>query len=66
METINAKPLIRTRDTSACVDPATRIPNVTCVRSDSLFGKAREILIEHSGAYYRLRVTHSNKLILTK
>jgi len=31
-----------------------------------LFGKAREILIEHSGCYYRLRVTHSNKLILTK
>jgi len=31
-----------------------------------LFGKAREILIEHSGGYYRLRVTHSNKLILTK
>ena len=27
---------------------------------------AREILIEHSGGFYRLRVTHSNKLILTK
>jgi hemin uptake protein HemP len=31
-----------------------------------LFGKAREILIEHGGALYRLRVTSSNKLILTK
>lgn len=43
-----------------------RGPSVACLRSDALFGKAREILIEHSGSYYRLRVTHSNKLILTK
>lgn len=41
-------------------------PAVACLRSEALFGKAREILIEHSGCYYRLRVTHSNKLILTK
>ena len=40
--------------------------SLPCVRSDSLFGKAREILIEHGGALYRLRVTSSNKLILTK
>lgn len=47
-------------------ESATRGPSVACLRSDALFGKAREILIEHSGSYYRLRVTHSNKLILTK
>ncbi|HEY5808713.1 MAG TPA: hemin uptake protein HemP [Povalibacter sp.] len=41
-------------------------PSVQCVRSESLFGRTREILIEHGGSYYRLRVTHSNKLILTK
>ncbi|HWK74556.1 MAG TPA: hemin uptake protein HemP [Povalibacter sp.] len=46
--------------------PAPRGPSVACLRSDALFGKAREILIEHCGCYYRLRVTHSNKLILTK
>jgi hemin uptake protein HemP len=31
-----------------------------------LFGVEREILIEHGGAFYRLRITQSNKLILTK
>jgi hemin uptake protein HemP len=49
--------------------PATEIargPAIPLLRSEELFGKAREILIEHSGGYYRLRVTHSNKLILTK
>ena len=43
-----------------------RVPAIPLLRSEELFGKAREILIEHSGGYYRLRVTHSNKLILTK
>lgn len=41
-------------------------PSVPCVKSQELFGRTREILIEHAGAYYRLRLTHSNKLILTK
>jgi hemin uptake protein HemP len=36
------------------------------VRSEELFGRGREILIEHAGSFYRLRLTHSNKLILTK
>ncbi|MBM0108295.1 hemin uptake protein HemP [Steroidobacter sp. S1-65] len=43
-----------------------RGPAIPLLRSEELFGKAREILIEHSGGYYRLRVTNSNKLILTK
>jgi hemin uptake protein HemP len=43
-----------------------RGPAIPLVRSAELFKKGREILIEHDGAYYRLRVTHSNKLILTK
>jgi hemin uptake protein HemP len=37
-----------------------------CLRSEELFGKQREIMIQHAGSYYRLRLTHSNKLILTK
>jgi hemin uptake protein HemP len=41
-------------------------PGLLCVRSDDLLGKDREILIEHSGVHYRLRITRANKLILTK
>lgn len=41
-------------------------PTIPCLRSEALFGQAREILIQHAGAYYRLRLTYSNKLILTK
>ena len=40
--------------------------SIPLLRSEELFGRGREILIEHAGGYYRLRVTHSNKLILTK
>jgi hemin uptake protein HemP len=41
-------------------------PALPSVRSEDLFGIGREILIEHSGAYYHLRLTRANKLILTK
>lgn len=41
-------------------------PAIPCLNSRELFGPEREILIRHGGAYYRLRITHSNKLILTK
>lgn len=34
--------------------------------SRSLFGTARELLIEHKGQCYRLRLTRADKLILTK
>jgi hemin uptake protein HemP len=37
-----------------------------CLRSEELFGQQREIMIQHAGSLYRLRLTHSNKLILTK
>ena len=43
-----------------------RGPAIPLLRSEELFGRGREILIEHAGGYYRLRVTQSNKLILTK
>lgn len=52
------------RSPAASVTP--RGPAIPCLQSLDLFGQAREILIEHGGGYYRLRVTHSNKLILTK
>jgi len=34
--------------------------------SQALFGAARELLIQHNGALYRLRLTRAGKLILTK
>lgn len=45
-----------------CVKPVTR-PRVHSVE---LFGTAREVLIEHAGEEYRLRLTRQGKLILTK
>ena len=36
------------------------------VQSASLFGDDREIVIEHNGQDYRLRITAQGKLILTK
>lgn len=48
------------------VQPTAFGPGLPCVRSEDLFGKDREIMIEHAGVYYRLRLTRANKLILTK
>ena len=39
---------------------------VRAVPSIALFGARREIVIEHAGSLYHLRVTQNNKLILTK
>lgn len=39
------------------------VPRLT---SDTLLRGARELLIEHQGELYRLRLTGNNKLILTK
>lgn len=36
------------------------------LRSEQLFGGAQEVLIEHRGAFYRLKLTSLGKLILTK
>jgi hemin uptake protein HemP len=36
------------------------------VRSEQLFGAAREIIIKHGDEEYRLRITRADKLILTK
>ena len=34
--------------------------------SSDLFGDTHEVLIEHAGQEYRLRITRQGKLILTK
>ena len=37
-----------------------------CIASSALFGDRSEVVIEHNGERYRLRITRQNKLILTK
>jgi hemin uptake protein HemP len=66
----------KTKDESQTSPGATRIagdpgtaqspPPVPRFESRTLFGTARELVIEHAGHDYRLRVTRQNKLILTK
>jgi hemin uptake protein HemP len=41
-------------------------PLVRRVESASLFQRGREVVIVHHGQEYRLRITKSDKLILTK
>ena len=42
-------------------------PALPVVQARDLFvGGGREILIEHEGVHYRLRITRRNKLILQK
>jgi hemin uptake protein HemP len=36
------------------------------LRSEELFGNAREVTIRHNGQEYRLQVTRNGKLILIK
>ena len=43
--------------------PAPRTP---VVRSEQLFGGSREVIIKHGEEEYRLRITRTDKLILTK
>jgi hemin uptake protein HemP len=39
---------------------------IKLVSSENLFGMGKEILIQHRGEQYHLRVTRNDKLILTK
>jgi hemin uptake protein HemP len=57
--------------TSAAIEPCTNLSATIPVprpllHSKELFGSAREIVIEHAGDEYRLRMTRQGKLILTK
>jgi hemin uptake protein HemP len=64
---VSPEPPLRSAEVRSPADEnQPRGPAIPLLRSKELFGRAREILIEHGGGYYRLRVTHSNKLILTK
>jgi len=46
--------------------PAGGPPHVRRVESATLFERGREVVIVHHGQEYRLRITKSDKLILTK
>jgi hemin uptake protein HemP len=50
-------------DTGRAHGRRTELPSIT---SASLFKAARELIIEHAGECYRLRITKNGKLILTK
>ena len=41
-------------------------PRVSRISTDKLFNGVRELIIEHTGEEYRLRITSKGKLILTK
>jgi hemin uptake protein HemP len=47
------------------VEDATQARTIKRIQSLDLFERAKEVEIEHDGRVYRLRVTQSNKLILT-
>ena len=58
----------RQEQMSASADADVRVISLRDQRLDSreLFIGTREIIIDHGGELYRLRLTQQNKLILTK
>jgi len=46
--------------------PGAEPPLIDRVESAALFRRGREVVIVHRGQEYRLRITKSDKLILTK
>lgn len=54
------------RQPDATVETTRSDTSVTCLSSQQLFAGKQEVLIQHNGQLYRLRITRQNKLILTK
>lgn len=54
----------QTAPTASPAKRASEEPKV--MPAQSLFAGCREVIIEHEGARYRLRITRRNKLILQK
>jgi hypothetical protein len=48
------------------IEPGTRSFPPGAIPTDFLFQGGQEILINHNGEHYRLRITKNGKLILTK
>ena len=45
---------------------AVLIDRNSLIHSDALFSRGKEIIIQHQGEHYHLRLTRNDKLILTK
>lgn len=62
--------MIKSSDNPDAFAPASRADETSSARkrinSRELFGPLRELVIEHAGEEYRLRITNQGKLILTK
>ena len=56
--------LARSAMPAAAEQPTKRSP--AQIKADQLFQGQQEILIEHKGETYQLRITRNDKLILTK
>jgi hemin uptake protein HemP len=54
------------RPTVHATQPVGQVATEQRISSRQLLGNAKEVLIEHHGAVYRLRETSLGKLILTK
>ena len=52
-------------DASDAQDQGRMTANTRRIKSRDLLGTIRELEIDHEGRIYRLRLTQSNKLILT-
>lgn len=46
--------------------PVPARPSLPRLRSEELFRQSHELIIEHQGQEYRLRLTRNDKLILNK
>ncbi|WP_298724417.1 hemin uptake protein HemP [uncultured Ferrovibrio sp.] len=62
----NKRPAASQPAQQQAVSDRSGMPAVTRLDSRTLFRTAREVIIAHDGADYRLRLTASGKLILTK
>lgn len=61
--------MLKPPTTSASANAASMaegVPTRKRIDSRELFGPLRELVIEHVGEEYRLRITNQGKLILTK
>jgi len=53
-------------EAAALEDARIPVPAIVRIASDELFHGGREIVIIHRGSEYRLHITKTDKLILTK
>jgi len=61
---LDRKPPTAPRDEAEL--PRNDTPPLRTVTSEELFRGAQEIVIVHSGSFYRLKITRQGKLILNK